>query len=340
MTRRILIAGVIVFGIMLAGLGLARQALHEPLSLPRSGVFLLDVPAGTSLGGVTRMLGDEGILRNSWVLAAYGRLSGDAAKIKAGEYEIAAGTTPLELLRQLVEGRVKLYSLTLIEGWTIRDVMRAIKKNAAIRHTLPADDEKSLARALDLPMDQPEGWLFPDTYRFARHTTDRELLSMAHTRMKVVLERAWAGRKKGVPLQTPYEALILASIVEKETSLDRERPRIAGVFTRRLVSGMKLQTDPTVIYGLGEDYDGDLTRRHLTRDTPYNTYTRTGLPPTPIAMPGESSLLAAVHPDDSDDLYFVATGDEDGSHSFSATLREHNAAVKQYLVATRERAKE
>jgi UPF0755 protein len=205
---------------------------------------------------------------------------------------------------------------------------------------LPSGQGPDIAQALDLSGDHAEGWFFPDTYRFPRNTTDRELLVMAHTRMQVVLERAWAGRQKNLPLRTPYEALILASIVEKETSLDRERPRVAGVFARRLETGMRLQTDPTVIYGLGEDYDGNITRRHLARDTPYNTYTRTGLPPTPIAMPGESSLLAAVHPDDSDDLYFVATGEADGSHAFSATLREHNAAVKKYLATTRERAKE
>lgn len=339
MSRRILLAGLLAIVSGLAALFLAHHALNEPMNLPREGGYLLDVSAGSSAGTIAGKLAAEGVLRYPTLLSVYARLSGDAQKIKAGEYELASDTTPLGLLRQLVEGRVKLHSLTIVEGWTLRDILRAMKKNRAIRRTLKDLDAPALAKALGLPTEQPEGWFFPDTYRFPRNTTDRELLTIAHAKMKVVLDRAWAGRRQDLPLRTAYEALIMASIIEKETALDTERPRVAGVFLRRLKSGMKLQTDPTVIYGLGEDFDGNLTRRDLARDTPYNTYTRTGLPPTPIAVPGESSLLAAAYPDDSANLYFVATGDADGSHTFSATLREHNAAVKKYLETMREREK-
>jgi UPF0755 protein len=268
-------------------------------------------------------------------MAAYGRLSGLAGQMKAGEYEVVAGTTPLGLVRQLVEGRVKLHTLTIVEGWTIRDLLRAIRKHPAIRHTLPVSGPNGLARVLELPSDHPEGWFFPDTYRFPRDTADREVLTMAHARMRVMLEQAWSRRQSDLPLKNPYDVLILASIIEKETAVDRERVRVSGVFVRRLRMGMKLQTDPTVIYGLGEEFDGNLTRRQLNRDSPYNTYTRTGLPPSPISLPGESSLLAAVRPDDSQALYFVASGDDDGTHVFSATLREHNAAVRKYLESVR-----
>lgn len=334
MTRRILLL-LIALLVMTGGAFIfGERILNDPMKLPLEG-FVLDVPSGMSLQALAEKLGREGMLRYPAILVAYGRLSGEASQIKAGEYEIPSGTTPRGLLQQLVEGRVKLHSLTIVEGWTVRDLMAAIRKSPAIRQTLPQDDAKAIARAVELDSSLAEGWFFPDTYRFPRNTTDLEILTMAHARMQIVLGKAWAGRKVELPLRNPYDALILASIVEKETALDRERPRVAGVFMRRLRAGMKLQTDPTVIYGLGGEFDGDLTRRQLARDTPYNTYTRVGLPPSPISLPGESSLLAAVHPDDSDTLYFVASGEPDGSHVFSATLREHNAAVKRYLEATR-----
>jgi UPF0755 protein len=310
--------------------GLGQRWLNAPLRIPQSG-YTLDLPSGTSLQTLAERLRAAGVLDHPLLLVAYGRLTGDAGSLKAGEYDVAPGTSPRGLLQQLVEGRVRLHSLTIVEGWTTRDLLRAIRKHAAIRRTLSQRDDAALARALGLESPDAEGWFFPDTYRFARGTTDREILEMAHRRMRTALEQAWAGRQPGLPLRTPYEALILASIVERETSLDRERPRVAGVFLRRLTNGMKLQTDPTVIYGLGDDFNGDLTRRDLQKDTPYNTYTRIGLPPTPISLPGESSLLAAVQPDDSKALYFVASGEEDGSHVFSVTLREHNAAVRRYL---------
>jgi UPF0755 protein len=338
MTRRLLLAALALALVAGAAALAAREVLNMPLRTPADGLAL-DVPAGTSVAALGARLDAEGVYPYPQVFAAYARITGQAGAIKAGEYEVSAGSTIRDLLRQLVEGRVRLHSLTIVEGWTLGDLQRAMRRNKAIRTTLPKDDPGAVVRALEIGTPSPEGWFFPDTYRFPRGTTDVELLGMAHARMKILLEQAWQGRSQGLPLASAYEALVLASIIEKETALDRERPQIAGVFIRRLASGMKLQTDPTVIYGLGEEFDGDLTRRQLLKDTPYNTYTRTGLPPSPIALPGEGALLAAVHPDDSDALYFVASGEPDGSHVFSANLRAHNAAVKKYLDTVREAAK-
>lgn len=335
MNRRFGIATIVLVAVGLALAVYGRMALREPLQIPGAG-YTLDVAAGTTLPALVARLGDDGVLEHAWALSVYARATGMASAIKAGEYEVVPGTTSRGLLHQLVEGRVRLHSLTIIEGWTTHELFRAVRKHPAIRQTLPSKDPGAVVRALEIVPAHPEGWFFPDTYRFPRGTSDVEVLTMAHERMKTVLEQAWAARTQDLPLRSAYEALTLASIVEKETGLDRERPRIAGVFVRRLKTGMRLQTDPTVIYGLGEQFEGDITRRHLQRDTPYNTYTRSGLPPSPISLPGESSLLAAVHPDDSDALFFVASGNDDGSHVFSATLRDHNAAVRKYLAASRE----
>jgi UPF0755 protein len=335
MSRYALALSAAVLALLVGIAAMAQRELNSPLKLPATGHELIVAP-GTSLRSLAGRLEAEGILSSALVLTTYGRLSGQASRLQAGEYEVVAGTTPLGLLQQLVEGRVRLHTLTIIEGWTIRELMRAVRKHPAIKHTLKTQDAPDLARTLQLGSESPEGWFFPDTYKFPRGTTDIEILTRAHDRMRVVLDQAWSRRRSDLPLRSAYEALILASIVEKETALDREKTRVAGVFARRLQSGMRLQTDPTVIYGLGEEFDGNLTRRQLGKDTPYNTYLRPGLPPSPISMPGESSLLAAVHPDDSRALYFVASGEDDGSHVFSETLREHNAAVKKYLSVARE----
>lgn len=333
MRRGLLLLGAVGLGLAAGAGWLGRTALREPLHLPEAG-YVLEVPAGASLRSVTTRLGEEGILAHPRIVLTYGRISGMAGAIKAGEYQVVPGTTPTGLLYQLVEGKVRLHSLTIVEGWTTDDLMQAIRRHPAIRSAPPAAAGEVMEAAAG-GAEHPEGWFFPDTYRFPRGTTDEALLRMANERMKTVLERAWSGRSAGLPLRSPYEALILASIVEKETGLDRERTRIAGVFVRRLRAGMRLQADPTVIYGLGPAFDGNLTRRQLTQDGPYNTYSRTGLPPTPISLPGESSILAVLHPDDADTLYFVASGEDDGSHVFSATLREHNAAVKRFLAAAK-----
>jgi UPF0755 protein len=217
------------------------------------------------------------------------------------------------------------------------ELLDAIRAHPAIRQTLEVEEPADLAMAIGIEQAHAEGWFFPDTYRFPRGTADVDLLRRAHRVMQEQLSEAWDQRLPGLVLTDPYEALILASIIERETALESERPEIAGVFIRRLEKGMRLQTDPTVIYGLGSEFTGNLTRKHLESDTPYNTYTRSGLPPTPIAMPGRAALHAAVNPAPGDALYFVATGRDDGSHYFTATLSEHNAAVAKYLKQLREK---
>ena len=227
-----------------------------------------------------------------------------------------------------------------IEGWTFHEALIAIREHPAVSVTGEPDPGARIVRELGLEGDNAEGWLLPETYAFPRGTTDVELVRMAAEAMREQLREAWERRGDGLPIEDPYEALILASIIEKETGLASERPRIAGVFARRLERGMRLQTDPTVIYGLGSAFDGNLRRADLERDTPYNTYTRSGLPPTPIALPGRASLDAAVRPAAGDALYFVATGEPDGSHYFSRTLEEHNQAVRRYLARRRQQEKD
>ncbi len=307
-----------------------RHQLGQPMRVPEGG-RVLEVPSGMSLRALSGQLAREGILDAPLTMVFYGRITGLASRIKAGEYDLAAGTTPRSLLQQLVEGRVRLHALTVLEGWTTRDLMQAVRNHPAIRQTLPDTGPTTLIKAFNLPASDPEGWFFPDTYHFARNTSDYEILAQSHERMRVMLDRVWAQRQENLPLRSPYEALILASIIEKETGLDLERSRVSGVFVRRLQAGMRLQTDPTVIYGLGVGFDGNLTRRHLESDTPYNTYTRAGLPPSPISLPGEKSLLAAVRPDNSPALFFVASGNGDGSHVFSENLEDHNIALHRYL---------
>jgi UPF0755 protein len=241
------------------------------------------------------------------------------------------------LLRLLESGAVVRHSLTVVEGWTFRDLRRALEGNAWLDNTLAGRDDADVMAVLGEGDRHPEGLFFPDTYVFGKGTSDVEILRQARARMQRELDAAWAARAEGLPLAAPEDALILASIVEKETALASERSRIAGVFTTRLRIGMRLQTDPTVIYGLGRDFNGNLRRADLERDGPYNTYTRAGLPPTPIALPGTEALRAATNPDERGEVYFVATGLPDGSHEFSRTLAEHEAAVRRYLVRYRQR---
>jgi len=336
MIRKTLQAGVVLLAAGVGAIWWFNGALHEPLRLPEAG-YTLEVARGSSLRSVAGQLTDADILRHPRVLSWYGRLTGQAERVQAGEYDLQPGTTGASLLRQLVDGRVSLHSLTILEGWTVHELLAALAGHAAIAQTLEAGSPEQLARDLELDYPHAEGWFFPDTYRFPRGTTDVELLRVAHDLMKQKLADAWATRAIGTGLANPYEALILASIVERESALASERPQVAGVFIRRLERGMRLQTDPTVIYGLGAEFDGNLTRRHLEADSPYNTYVRKGLPPTPISLPGESALLAAVNPDAGSAVYFVATGRGDGSHVFTETLDEHNAAVARYLAELRRR---
>lgn len=315
----------------------AWQALDQPGPAPEAVV--LEVPAGVSLARIARQLEEEGVLRHGWLLEWYGRASGLAGRVRAGEYRFPPGETPREVMQRMVRGEVLMHSLTIVEGWTFRDMRAAIAAHPAVQAE-PGDiaDEDVMER-LGRPGESPEGWFLPETYRFPRGTSELELMRIAHQAMNGALEAAWAQRQDGLPFDSAYEALILASIIEKETALPEERGEIAGVFVRRLQRGMRLQTDPTVIYGLGADFDGNLRRQDLRADTPYNTYTRAGLPPTPIALPGRGALLAAVQPEDGKALYFVATGRPDGSHAFSETLEQHNRAVQRYLATLRERRK-
>jgi UPF0755 protein len=249
---------------------------------------------------------------------------------RAGEYRLERGSRPREVLALLASGRVIQYRMTLVEGWTFRQVADLLEANEVLRHRVDLSDPGRWPDVLaELGLEHPEGWFLPETYVFVRGDSDLDLLRRAHRAMQEALDAAWRSRDIGSPLADPYELLILASIIEKETAVEAERREIAGVFVRRLQRGMRLQTDPTVIYGLGETFDGDIRRRDLEADTPYNTYTRHGLPPTPIAMPGRASLLAAAQPAEGDSLYFVADGN--GGHTFSDTLEEHEAAVRKLI---------
>ena len=312
-----------------------RQFINTPLST--SETVHLDVTPGSSITSIANELTYRGRITRPEYLVAYARYSGNAIRIQAGDYAIPPGTTPKQLLEILVKGKVRQYSFTIIEGWNLLQVLEAVRKNKNLTHQLKAVTAENLIGQLGGPSDMhAEGWLFPDTYYHVRGESDRQLLTRAYQAMKKNLGQAWQQREKQLPYKTPYEALIMASIVEKETGRGEERSQIAGVFVRRLRKGMKLQTDPTVIYGIGENYDGNIRRKDLRRDTPYNTYTRRGLPPTPIAMPGRAAIDAALHPAKGKSLYFVAKGD--GSHVFSETLEQHNEAVIKYQLKGRRKA--
>lgn len=325
--------------LVIAGAGLAWWGyawLHSEIATLSQPV-VYEVPRGATLRSVGRDLHQRGVLERPQVWIAAGRLARKAGALKAGEYRLEPGLTPMRVLEVLSSGQVILHGVTFIEGSRFVDMLAQLKANPAVRIDYANRSSEDIMRALGKPGLHPEGQFFPDTYHFPRNTPDLEILKLAFSRMSSELEKAWNSRASDLPLAGPYEALILASIVEKETALDRERPLVAGVFIERLRRGMRLQTDPTVIYGIGENYDGNIRRRDLLADTPYNTYTRAGLPPTPIALPGLESLQAAVRPEMSGKVFFVATGEPDGSHYFSATLAEHQAAVRRYLRRLRER---
>lgn len=323
----LVLAGLLVF-VLWRGLNLW---MDTPLRLPAEGL-VYEVPAGSHVRAVFADLQQRGHVQNAQPLRWYLRFSRKAAPVQAGEYALASGSTPRSLLQQFADGQVVQYSLTIPEGWNLRQVWAALRAEPRLRHTLDSLDAVPALLGLE-PGESAEGWLFPDTYRFHKGMSDAELLMQAHQRMLTVLERQWRQRSEGLPIQTPYEALILASLIEKETGVVEERPTIAGVFVRRLQKGMRLQTDPTVIYGQGDAFDGNLTRAHLREPNPYNTYLNAGLPPTPIALPGEAAIHAALNPEAGDSLFFVARGD--GSHVFSVTLAEHEAAVQHYQVRNR-----
>ena len=301
--------------------------IDSPLQIPAEGE-VYELRPGSTISTLANDLHKKGYLGKPLYLRLLARWDGSATKIKAGEYQLNPGLNPRDLLNLLTSGKVISYSLTLIEGWNFQQVLQAVGQHSALTQTLKDLKPGEIMKELGYPDEHPEGRFLPDTYHFPRGTTDKAFLRRARRAMQKTLEREWPERQEGLPLKTPYEALILASIVEKETGLASERPAIAGVFVRRLKKGMRLQTDPTVIYAMGDEYKGNIRRRDLKRDNPYNTYVYKGLTPTPISMPGADAIRSALHPEDGNALYFVARGD--GSHQFSATLKEHNRAVRKY----------
>ena len=292
------------------------------------------ITEGWGLRAAANGMVQAGVLDHALPMVLLGRLTGADTRIRAGHYELQAGATTWELLQKITSGDVTLSGITFVEGWTLRQWRAAIAASPDIRRESPPMADAELAQALGLDAGSLEGRLFPDTYLFTRGSTERALLARALRTMDEHLAREWAVRGANLQVRTPYEALVLASIIEKETGSPGDRKRISGVFHNRLRIGMRLQTDPTVIYGMGEAFDGDLRRRDLREDTPFNTYTRAGLPPTPIAMPGLASLRAALHPEPTRALYFVARGD--GTSEFSETLADHNRAVRKYQLGQRE----
>jgi UPF0755 protein len=327
--------------VVIAGVAFAafRWSASEYVSAgPARELARVEVPAGSSVRGVIRLLGGRGIVAEPRAVALYLRLHGIQPKIKAGTYDLPPAASPAQIFQMLEQGQVVLEQLTVVEGSRFSDFRSSLEKHAAVTNTLKGKTDAEVMIAIGHANELPEGRFFPDTYRFAEHTTDVEILKLAYDSMARVLAEAWKQKAEGLPVETPYQALTLASIVEKETGLASERPRIAGVFTTRLKTNMRLQSDPTVIYGIGAKYDGDIRTKDLSTDTPYNTYTRGGLPPTPIALPGRESIMAVVQPDVTGDIFFVAVGDGTGAHHFSKTLEEHNEAVRKFLARLKQQA--
>ena len=324
MIKRALLLGAIAALVFVGWLGYYAQTA---LVLPQKP-FAFEVKPGASLKTVSRQLTTAGLLREPWSFTLLVRVLGKAGDLKAGNYLIERNPTPLQLFRMITKGAVQQNEIRFIEGWNFRQVRQALDENPALVHETAGLSDEDVLKRLGVPETQPEGLFFPDTYYFSGGMSDLAILRRAYALMQSHLARAWETRQPGLPYATPYEALTMASIVEKETGAPAERPMIAGVFVNRLRLGMRLQTDPTGIYGLGEHFDGNLHKRDLLADTPYNTYTRAGLPPTPIAMPGQEAIQAALQPAATKALYFVSKGN--GTHYFSGTLDEHNRAVARY----------
>ncbi|SFH78662.1 endolytic transglycosylase MltG [Modicisalibacter xianhensis] len=306
-----------------------QSRLDAPVAIAEPTLY--EVPRGASYHRIVADLAEEGIIAEAWPYKVLARVSqDDLPQLRAGEFMIEPGMSGRELLSLLSSDQVVTYSLTIPEGWTFDDMRGALADAPKLVRSTGGMSNEEVMAELGHPDQHPEGRFFPDTYSYHKGVSDLDILRQAYDRMQAELNRVWETRDDGLPLDSPYEALIMASLIERETGVDGERREIAGVFVRRLERGMRLQTDPTVIYGMGDEYQGNITRADLRRATPYNTYVIDGLPPTPIALPGRAALEAAVDPAEGDALYFVAKGD--GSHHFSRTLSEHNAAVRRYIL--------
>ncbi|MFD2641046.1 endolytic transglycosylase MltG [Pseudomonas japonica] len=335
MRRKLLL--LLEIGLILAGLVLGYSAWKVSSSVEQSlhlsGEELLDVPTGTNPNRMFYRMESDGLIEDAFWLRIYWRFNMAGVPLHTGEYRMTPGMTVRDLFEDWRRGDVVQYNLTLVEGWTFRQVRGALAKHEKIKQTLTGLSDAEVMDKLGHPAVFPEGRFFPDTYKFVRGMTDVELLQQAYARLEEVLAKEWADRPAELPYRDPYQALIMASLVEKETGVPQERGQIAGVFVRRMQIGMLLQTDPTVIYGMGERYNGKITRADLRESTPYNTYVISGLPPTPIAMVGREAIHAALNPTPGSSLYFVARGD--GSHVFSDDLDAHNSAVREYQLKRR-----
>jgi UPF0755 protein len=343
--RFALVIGVLLLGSAAAVIWFGVRSLDEPLRVAAAVRF--KVNPGASFARVAAQLAAQGVIGNPRAWVVYARLTGLAPAVKAGEYEIQPGTTPRELLTKMVNGQVLLHSFTIVDGWRVLDMLDALRRNPDVATTLAdkapntkAGEAPNLMEKLGFPGIDPEGQFLPETYRFTSGTPDIELLRQAHAALERELDAAWAGRDPDLPLRDSRELLIMASIVQKESGLPQELGLIAGLYLHRYAIGMRLQADPTVIYGMGDRYDGDIRTVDLHTDGPYNTYTRAGLPPTPIALAGAAVIHATAHPDKTDAVYFVASPKDDGSHVFSSTLQQHNAAVASYVAHQRHKAAE
>jgi len=328
-TRYLKLLFVVLAGLALLAGGVVAYTLHwngQPLDITAD--TRVELRPGQSFASFAETLGEAGLIARPALWTALARVTGTARRVQAGEYWVRVGDTPAVLLERLLAGEVIAYEVTLLEGWTVKRALAELAAQETLTHDLSSVDESTLLGVLGLPEGNAEGLFYPDTYRYERGASDADILRRANRKLQDVLTELWAGRDAGLPYASPYEALIVASLIEKETGREEDRARIAQVFATRLSRGMRLQTDPSVIYGIGQSFDGNLTRAHLKTDTPYNTYTRKGLPPTPIALVGSRSIEAALHPAAGDFLYFVSRGD--GTSHFSVSLEEHEAAVRRY----------
>lgn len=326
---------IIVFIILsaLAGLLASFWLQHAQDSVVTSETRIISVANGASMRGFAEHLVNEGLLQEKWSFLIWARYRGLAGSLKAGDYQIPADATMQDLLQLVTSGKVIDYPVTFIEGWNFKQIRQSLANQKNLRQLIEKLDDQAVMKEIGADGVYPEGRFYPDTYRYTAAMSDIDILQQSYDKMSQFLNEEWEKREEGIPLESKDQALVLASIIEKETGSAEERPLIAGVFTNRLRKGMRLQTDPTVIYGMGESYKGNIRKKDLLTDTPYNTYTRSGLPPTPIAMPGGDAIHAALHPADTKALYFVARGN--GQHKFSATLSEHNEAVIKYQLKGR-----